>query len=247
MKIKITIILISILCLISCSDLNFFEDSTVSTKDFELEDFDQINIAANLHITLNQSNENKHSIKGYEKQIDQMQFIVANNVLTIEGNYKNFTKNYNTAQVTLNVKNLKNIICKKPCNINSTNIIQIKNLNIELMSSSQIVETNLQLQCDSLIFLAAGSLAGKFTISGKCIKSNFTLNGLNSLHAGNLVCDTLSIINFSRGDHYVHATKKLTATFQSGSNIYYKGNPETTVYYEKINSCLLYTSDAADE
>ncbi|PXY01437.1 hypothetical protein DF185_08100 [Marinifilum breve] len=156
--------------------------------------------------------------------------------MTIDHSYNNKARNFDLITAEVHLKEVTKITCSAPANISSIDKLSGNHLDIIVYSESQLVETHLNLEYDSMKFHSFGSATGEFKFFGICPNTNYTLNGVINIKAGDLQSNNISLAQNGIGEAHVWAKDKLNVTIYSSGNIYYKGTPEISVKRIQVNN-----------
>jgi|GEM_PF-1375828 len=233
---RLLVILITF-CLSSCSSFNPFErEGEYIEKRVDINGVSAIKNLNTFQIQIIQDDEEFILLKGGENLVSKTNASVADQQLTIDHSYNNNARNFDLITAEIHLKEVTKITCSAPANISSINKLNGNHLDIIVYSESQLVEMNLSLEYESMKFHSLGSATGGFKFSGICPNTNYTLNGVINIKAGDLQSNNISLAQNGIGEAHVWAKDKLNVTIYSSGNIYYKGTPEISVKRIQVNN-----------
>ena len=223
---KITFILIGIFCVGSTL---FAQDQMVLDENAQLRSigafFNKIEIADNIKLVLNQSEETALAVSAAEEKfISDIKTAVENNVLKISrvGSQSWSSKNRKYT-VYLSFKELSMIKASGAAEVVVIGAIRSPHLNITLSGASDLRGT---FRADSLYMDLSGASEAK--MSGKADILNMECSGASDFEGYNLVVENCMVNVSGASDVYVTINKSLTGNASGASNLYYRGAVSVT-------------------
>ena len=221
-------LIILLVILTSCNDALFDEGDIVS-KNYDLDEFNEIYINDVFDIFLIQDTICKLKIEGGSNLVPNINFKVTDNILSIENdNNANWSRNYERIKLYISLKDIKFLKINESVNIKTIDTLTIPELNIHSINDYSDILINIK--CNKFFIVNEGTSGGYFTIKGEAIYSGIRARGSCIIDAKDLLSETSVIRNESMGDCYINVSNTLKAEILGSGNIYYTGNPETINY-----------------
>lgn len=191
------------------------------TRDFNVKDFDKINVSTVANICYSQSTDGTTSLSiyGSDNLVDLVDVEIKNKTL-----YMNMKKT--------NIKNGNVII-----SISSPNLYELNSSGIGNFSAEELLKTTTlkiindgvgnirinQMVCDDFEINSSG--VGNATVEGKAENAILTCSGVGNINAANLEVENAKIESDGVGNISCYATNSIYARTNGVGNIRYKGNP----------------------
>ena len=201
-----------------------------------LEEFDTVTFNSSFEVFLIQGTENKIKIEGAERIIDNIDFTIKNNTLTLENSFKHgwLHPSKNKVKVYLTVNQLSRINANETCKIQSVNTL-IGN-EIGLVFTGKLNEATLDLNCNTFYYWNNFPCGGKVTLSGNTNELKIWNVALMAIDAQNLVSNYILVNNASKGDCKITCLQTLDYSITGEGNIYVSGNPSTIIKTEESST-----------
>ncbi|HEX2975535.1 MAG TPA: DUF2807 domain-containing protein, partial [Bacteroidales bacterium] len=103
----------------------------------------------------------------------------------------------------------------------------------------EIAEGNILIDCNYLCMCTSANTLGSFHFTGKTTSCDLFIRYGSKVNAEDLICRDAIVTSESIGDIIVNATENLSVYIWSNGNIYYTGNPLTTIAEQKGSGQLL--------
>ena len=209
-------------------------NSTIIEKS--LEEFDTVTFNSSFEVFLIQGTENKIKIEGAERIIDNIDFTIKNNTLTLKNSFKHgwLHPSKNKIKVYLTVNQLSRINANETCKIQSINTLI--GTEIGLVFTSKLNEATLDLNCNTFYYWNNFPCGGKVTLSGNTNELKIWNVALMAIDAQNLVSNYVLINNASKGDCKITCLQTLDYSITGEGNIYVSGNPSTIIKTEESST-----------
>ncbi len=202
-------------------------NSTIIEKS--LEEFDTVTFNSSFEVFLIQGTENKIKIEGAERIIDNIDFTIKNNTLTLKNSFKHgwLHPSKNKIKVYLTVNQLSRINANETCKIQSINTLI--GTEIGLVFTSKLNEATLDLNCNTFYYWNNFPCGGKVTLSGTTNELKIWNVALMAVDAQNLVSNYVLVNNASKGDCKFTCHQTLDYSITGEGNIYVSGNPSSII------------------
>lgn len=207
----------------------FTPTGDVKKETRSLSNFHQINLYDNIHLILIPGSENKVEVEAGENLIAGISTQIENGELNITNENKcNFTRSYKVpVNVYVTYTNLREIVHYGAGKVSNQDTIQQTYFAITQYNGAG--DFDLTIDCDSLLALLHTG-AGNLYAKGK-VNYGYLYSAANSIfYCEDLVTQNLHVHNKTTGDFFVHAIQSLLVEVRSNSTVYYKGNPNLTIY-----------------
>jgi hypothetical protein len=201
-----------------------------------LGEFDSLELNSVFDVYLIQGTENSIKIEGAKKILENIDYTITNNTLTIINNYKGnwiHPKN-NKIKLTITVNQISKISANETCNIKTVNTLISDE--IGLILTSKLNEATLDIQCNTFYYWNNFPCGGRIKLSGTTNELKLWNVALMAIDAYELIANNVLIDNASKGDCKVNASQSLTYSIKGEGNIYVKGNPATIVKVEESST-----------
>lgn len=199
---------------------------TVKKEYRKVENFNILHIEDNININLTEDSLiDEITIEAGENLIPLISTIVGNEILTLKNNNKcNWVRSYKKEiNISVPVKNLKNIIAYGSGNIKSTNTLIVDTLTIELWNSSHIEIAIDAAASYSVLHVGVGDII----LKGNTAYSYLYSAGNGWAYLDNLISGSSEIDHRGTGNCFVNAQTELRASIRSIGDVYYQGNPSS--------------------
>lgn len=227
---------IILVILTSCNDA-LFDAGDIITKEFKLDEFNEIYINDVFDVCLIQDTVYKITVEGGANLIPNITFNLNERILNIDdNNTARWSRKYERIQINLHFINFERITLQEPSLVYSTDTITFNNILIHALADFS--DLDLIIKANKLHFANSSSSGGLYKIKGETEKFTAWVRGSGQLQADNFKSKSIYLRNSTMGDCYIHAEDELTVTFENTGLIYYKGNPqieiETPEYYNQL-------------
>ena len=231
---KYLIILLVILA--SCNDV-LFDAGDIITKEFVLDEFNEIYINDIFDVCLIQDTICKLKLEGGSNLIPNINFKVIDNKLSIENdNNANWSRSYERIKLYISVKEIRFLRVNESANVKTIDTLITPKLTV--WSINDYADISINVKCDNFYIVNEGTSGGYFTIKGETINSGIWARGSCIIDAVSFLSEKTVIKNESIGDCYINASNILNVEILRSGLIYYKGNPqieiETPEYYNQL-------------
>jgi hypothetical protein len=198
---------------------------TKTTIEQNLEQFDSIVLNSVFEVHLIQGSSNSIKLEGATKILENIEFSVENNTLTIENNYHGnwmHPKN-NKVLVYITVDTLNLITANETCNILSDN--QLVTDELGLIMKSKLNNASLNVSCNTFYYWNNFPCGGKVTVKGTCNQVKIWNVALMAVDAKELASQFGYVDNASKGSVFVNCAQKLSYKLTGEGDIHLSGNP----------------------
>lgn len=222
-----------LLAIVNASCSKSMEQQTIETP---LAEFDSLVLNSVFDVYLVQGTENSIKLEGAKKILENIDYTIANNTLTIKNNYKGnwiHPKN-NKIKLTITVNQISLISANETCNIKTVNTLIGDEIGLVL--TSKLNEATLDVNCNTFYYWNNFPCGGRIKLSGNTTELKLWNVALMAIDAYDLIANTVLIDNASKGDCKVYSTQSLTYSIKGEGNIYVKGNPSTIVKVEESST-----------
>jgi hypothetical protein len=213
----------------------------IISSEFLLDNFTSIANETVVKVEVEQGDEQRVVVEGYENLIDEIDLRVINGKLRVDMNngcYNNINLSVFITVPTIEkvaVESTGNIILgefeglnslellvKSTGNIRSTGMLKIDGtLYIDSRSTGNIV-----IEADAFEINSSIDGTGNISLTGNCTEQYVETSSTGGYNAYKLYSDACTVYSNGIGAVKVNATNILDATVNSIGNVYYKGNPE---------------------
>ena len=198
---------------------------TKTTLEKNLEQFDTLALNSAFEVHLIQGTSNAIRIEGASKILENIDFTIDNNTLTIENNYHGnwmHPKN-NKVLIYLTVDTLNRIIANETCIIQSDNQLVADELG--LIMKSKLNNASLDINCTTFYYWNNFPCGGKITLKGTCNEVKLWNVALMAVDAKELASQFGYVDNASKGSIFVNCAQKLSYKLTGEGDIHLSGNP----------------------
>ena len=183
---KYLIILLVILA--SCNDV-LFDAGDIITKEFVLDEFNEIYINDVFDVFLIQDTICKLKIEGGSNLVPNINFNIIDNKLSIKNdNNANWSRSYERIKLYISLKNIKFLKINESVNIKTIDTLTIPELNIHSINDYSDISINVK--CDNFYIVNEGTSGGYFTIKGETINSGIWARGSCIIDAVSFLSET---------------------------------------------------------
>jgi len=206
------------------------------TIEKPLGEFDSLVLNSVFDVYLVQGTENSIKLEGATKILENIDYTISNNTLTIKNNYKGnwiHPKN-NKIKLTITVNQISRISANETCNIKTVNTLIGDEIGLVL--TSKLNEATLDVNCNTFYYWNNFPCGGRINLSGTTNELKLWNVALMAIDAYDLQANTVLIDNASKGDCKVFAAQSLTYSIKGEGNIYVKGNPASIIKVEESST-----------
>ncbi len=212
----------------SCNDA-LFDAGDIISKDYALDEFNEIYINDIFDVCLIQDTVCKLQIEGGSNLLPNIDFKVTNNKFYIENNNSaQWSRNYERIKIYISVKEIKFLRVDESANVKTIDTLITPKLTV--WSINDYADISINVKCDNFYIVNEGTSGGYFTIKGETINSGIWARGSCIIDAIDFLSEKTVIKNESIGNCYINASNILNVEILRSGDIYYKGNPETINY-----------------
>ena len=223
---NIILIIIAAFILVRCEFLEDFEkgNGEIVTEKRSVGDFDELRIAGNFEVILEESNQPYVQINTDENLLDFIETEVEAGILTVSQEKKLISKS--KIRVIVNYQELKDIRAMGAALIKNSDYLSSDDLEIRMEGAGAI---DLKILSNKLRVELSG--AGVISLAGEVEEQELNLMGAGTLEAFDLDSKACDISVGGLGGAEIYVTEKLNATIEGVGSIKYDGQPED-VYTE---------------
>lgn len=236
-----TIIFLFSIVLFSCDSENandcFQTSGTIISKEFELQNFDKINIAQGIELILKEGPETKVIIESGENLISGITAEVSEGQLFLRNsNGCNLVRKYNDTKVYVTTPTLVNIYSSSQFAVKSNGILTFPVLTLQSGIFTNTASGTFELQVNCLSLTIEDNKSSYFKITGNTKNLSVNLYDGNARFDGSeLIADEVSFFQRSSNDIIVNPITKISGIIYSTGNIVLKNVPpiiEVTQLYQ---------------
>jgi len=187
-----------------------------------VDPFSGIRVSRGMDVYISQDSIQKVVVQADENLLDAIETRVedSNLVITVTENIREAK----SRKVLISIKNLKEISAMAGSNVFTNETVRFNNLKLSSMAGSNL---NLELITHSL--LANAAAGSNILLKGKADNSEYKAMAGSNIKAGDFKTGK-SVAKANTGSNiWLNVTSEINANTNSGGNIYYSGNPSTTV------------------
>lgn len=234
------IILLSLL-FFSCDSENsndcFKTSGTKITKEFEVENFDKINLSQGIELIIKEGPEIKVIVESGQNLMNGITAEVSEGQLFLRNsNGCNWVRDYNETKVYVTTPTLKNVYSSSQFSVKSDGVLNFPYLNLQsgVFSNTASGTFGLEVNCNTLII--DDNESSYFKISGRT--TNLSVNfydGNARFDGSDLATNEVSFFQRSSNDIIVNPIDKISGTIYSTGNVVLKNTPsviEVTQLYQ---------------
>ncbi len=234
---RLVYILILFLALISCDDALFNAGDTI-TKEFEMDEFDEIYINDIFNVCLIQDTIYKITVRGGSNLISNIEFDLNEHILNVnDNNTARWSRKYERIQINIHFKSLERFILKESSYIYSIDTIRCDDFLIHALA--EFCDIDLIISANKLHFANSSTSGGLYNIKGKTENFIAWIRGSGQLQADNFNSKYIYLRTTTIGDCYVFAENELTVKFENTGLIFYKGDPQINNETPNYNNQLI--------
>jgi len=203
-------------------------------KEYEVNQFFNLNIIGNFKVTLISSNQHKVRVINNDEDILLESIIVENKGNELILKLKKDTYKKREIEFIVYYKELFNIKAKRGAYVVFKENLKSKSLNVEVNSGAHII---LAIDSKSANFTIKNG--GKIEAKGKIESVNFYISKGGSLDAYQLISTSVNAEVLFGGEMFIYVTNSLNAVVKSGGTIKYKGKPSNVTEDIKIGGKIV--------
>ncbi|WP_025006794.1 GIN domain-containing protein [Marinilabilia salmonicolor] len=224
------ILLISMICLSGCDYTDaLLKDGEIIRKEVVLNSFDRIEIETSVELVLTNDADSVAVVEGLDFLVPRLVLNQEGKVLKIESEGLIGFREKQLPSVTVGVSGLKRITSNFPSKITSTDTLKISSLTVVVNGRGTFTQCDLLVDAGSISLAAYGSNVGNHIFRGKTGKLIVNAEGLTTVDALQLEAKSVRLVQKSVNSSYVNALEELSVDIFSSGNVYYTGNPDTTL------------------
>jgi len=230
---KFTFLLILLLALAGTSCKKNMTEMTIEKS---LEEFDTLVLNSVFEVHLIQGTENKIKIEGAKKILENIDYTISNNTLTLVNNYNGnwVHPSKNKIKIFLTVNQISRINANETCNLVTDNTLTGDEIGLVL--TSKLNEATLDLNCNTFYYWNNFPCGGRIKLSGTTNILKLWNVALMAIDASECYSNYAIIENASKGDIKVNCTQSLTYKLSGEGNLYLKGNPPEIIKIEESST-----------
>lgn len=222
-----------LLVLIIFSGCNYIdalnEDGELITREISVEAFDRVEIETSVRLVLSNDTVVRVRARGLDFILDRLNISQNGTTLIVEAEGNIGFRQKQMPDVIIAAPNTIRITSNFPSEISTLDTLIIDNLTIVVNGRGTFTECHMLLDAGQVSLNVYGSNVGNHIFQGKAEKLNVVAEGLTSVNASELIANEVKYIQRSVNDAYLRAREKLSVEIYSSGNVYYYGNPDTTV------------------
>lgn len=211
--------------MIMCSCQKILFDDNEGTRTLLTGGFSSARIKGICNLVLVQDSTERIVVSG-SNNIDAVKAAVINDTLVIDDG-RGFSLNTKKNTIEIHFRTLEHLVTFDPVNLSNEGTLKGDRFSWD--GIGEIAEASLLLDHNLVIICNSANTLGSIKLSGK-VETLVIFNRYGgNVQADRLVCRNADITNESAGDVYVNASDQLVAYIWGPGNIYYHGDPVTSV------------------
>ncbi|MFA9390647.1 MAG: head GIN domain-containing protein [Prolixibacteraceae bacterium] len=187
-------------------------------KDFEIEDFNQINFEGAYNIELTQGDGPALMIKTTDELMDKIQVSVSDSTLNIKTNVKNISSD--EIRIFINFNRLNEIVLRGGAFLKTNGFVELTNFDIKIEGGASV---EMNVNAEKISARAEGAVNLEF--HGVVEEFSAISEGAGNIDADELQAKIVDCRVSGVGNASVYATEKLTARVEGLGKIGYRGDP----------------------
>lgn len=238
LKMKNYLLFFSLILILSC-DNALFDSGSIVTKEYKLEDFNEIYIEDVFDIYLTQDTVCSLKLEGGSNLLSDINFEVRDKEFHIKNdNGANWSRKYEQIAVHISLKDITFLKVDESANVQSIDTLKLPKITI--WSITDYADIDLTIESDNFYIVNESTSGGYFTIKGETVNSGIWARGSCIIDASELKTVNTDIKTESIGDCTINVSAKLEVEISRTGNVYYKGNPSEIDYVnEKAKDQLI--------
>lgn len=236
-----TLLFLFSITLFSCDSENandcFQTSGTKIIKEFEVENFEKINLSQGIELIIKEGPETKVMVESGQNLMSGITAEVSEGQLFLRNsNGCNWVRNYNDTKVYVTTPTLVNVYSSSQFAAKSDGVLNFPYLNLQsgIFTNTASGTFELEVNCNTLII--DDNESSYFKISGNA--ANLTVNfydGNARFDGSNLIANEVTFFQRSSNDIIVNPIDKISGTLYSTGNVVLKNTPpiiEVTQLYQ---------------
>lgn len=205
------------------------KDGKIIRKEVVLNSFDRIEIDTSVELVLTNERDSVVVVEGLDFLVPRLVLNQEGDVLKIESEGLIGFREKQLPTVTVGVTGLKRITSNFPSRITNTDTLRLSSLSVVINGRGTFTQCDLLVDAGTLSLAAYGSNVGNHIFRGKADNLIVNAEGLSTVDALQLKAKTVRLVQKSVNSSYVNAVEALSVDIFSSGNVYYTGNPDTTL------------------
>ena len=227
-----TLLLLSLLILGGCDYIDALSKTgELTTKDFTIDTFDQIIIETSVELVLSNDTTVTAKAEGLDFILPRLELNQEEKVLRIESNGAIGFRKEQMPRLILSAPDDLRITSNFPAEITNLDTLIIDHLTIVVNGRGTFTQCDMLVDAGTISLAIYGSNVGDHTFKGKANQLHVVAEGLSSVNASDLEANEVNYIQRSVNDAYLNAKEKLYVEISSSGDLYYYGNPDTTINF----------------
>ncbi|PRZ00940.1 GIN domain-containing protein [Marinilabilia salmonicolor] len=205
------------------------KDGKMIRKEVLLGSIERIEIDTSVELVLTNGRDSVVVVEGLDFLVPRLVLNQEGDVLKIESEGLIGFREKQLPTVTVGVSGLKRITSNFPSRITNTDTLKLSSLSVVINGRGTFTQCDLLVDAGTLSLAAYGSNVGNHIFRGKADKLIVNAEGLSTVDALQLKAKTVRMVQKSVNSSYVNAVEALSVDIFSSGNVYYIGNPDTTL------------------
>jgi hypothetical protein len=205
------------------------KDGKMTEKELAVEAFDRVVIETSVRLVLANDQEYAARAKGLDFILPRLVLEQNGKTLVVDSEGMIGFRKKQMPELILSSPDLKRIISNFPAEITTLDTLNIEQLSIVINGRGTFTQCNMLVDAGQISLSAYGSNAGNHIFRGKAGKLHVVAEGLSSVDASELEAKEVKYVQRSVNDGYMWATEKLFVNMLSSGDIFYYGEPDTTI------------------
>lgn len=207
-----------------------YKDGEQIRQEVEVGAFDKIVLNTSVFLVLTNDTSYDVVIEGLDFILSRLEVTRDENVLMVETEEIFGFKKDQMPLLTVSAQGLKHIRCNFPAQITNLDTLRNEELKIVISGRGSFTECNLTMEAESFYLGAFGNNVGNHILQGRVNSLKIVSVGMTSVDAGGLEANNVVYDQRSVNTGQVHANDTLTVNMLFSGNVFYSGNPDTTIH-----------------
>jgi hypothetical protein len=205
------------------------KDGKMIEKEFTVEAFDRVVIETSVRLVLANGQEYVACARGLDFILPRLVLEQDGKTLVIGSEGMVGFRKKQMPELILSSPELKHITSNFPAEITTFDTLNISQLSIVVNGRGMFTQCDMVVKAGQLSLSVYGSNAGNHIFRGSADKLQVIAEGLTSVDASELEAKEVKYVQQSVNDGYLWATEKLFVSMLSSGDIFYYGEPDTTI------------------
>ena len=205
------------------------KDGRMTEKELAVEAFDRVVIETSVRLVLANDQEYAARAKGLDFILPRLVLEQNGKTLVVDSEGMIGFRKKQMPELILSSPELKHITSNFPSEITTLDTLNISQLSIVVNGRGTFTQCDMVVNAGQISLSAYGSNAGNHIFRGKAGKLHVVAEGLSSVDASKLEAKEVKYLQRSVNNGYIWAKEKLFVNMLSSGDIFYYGEPDTTI------------------